>query len=59
VMMQHKGRSRLSVKVCKCGRLALKCKYINGKKTHCKNRPRLCGYCAIHCEKSRKRKVRV
>jgi len=48
-MERHKGRSAMTVKLCVCGRKAIRCGAISGKNRHCKNRPRLCGFCAAHC----------
>lgn len=34
-----------------CGRKNLRCKEINGKGVKCKNVPKLCGFCHMHCRR--------
>jgi hypothetical protein len=49
---KHKGRSRMTLRYCSnCGRKNLRCKALNGRGLRCKNEPRSCGFCSMHCGK--------
>lgn len=45
------GKSKRRVQRCDvCGVQRLFCKVVTSRGVRCKNWPRLCGYCALHCK---------
>ena len=45
-----KGRSNQTMRTCKNGHPSMRCKMKNRRGVRCRNRPRTCGFCALHCD---------
>jgi len=54
----RKGRGKDRIAVCRiCHRTRIKCKAKTApNQSYCKNPPRLCGYCTLHCKLNEERR---